>query len=138
MVKVKVTLPDGSVREYDGQVTPLQVLRDWRLESEKEFLLAEVNGKIWDLFRPLPKGEVNLKFLTFNDLPARDAYRHTTAHILAQAVKEIFPEAKLAIGPPIEDGYYYDFDVPRPFTPQDLEQIEQKMREIVAADYPLE
>ncbi len=138
MAKVKVTLPDGSVREYDSQVTPLQVLRDWKPESEDEFLLAEVNEQIWDLFRPLPEGELSLKFLTFNDPPARDAYRHTTSHILAQAVKELFPEAKLAIGPPIEDGYYYDFDVPRPFTPEDLERIEQKMKEIVAADYPLE
>ena len=138
MAKVKVTLPDGSVKEYDSLVTPLQVLRDWRPEDENEFLLAEVNGEVWDLFRPLPEGELNLRFLTFNNLPARDAYRHTTSHILAQAVKELFPEAKLAIGPPIEDGYYYDFDVPRPFTPEDLERIERKMQEIIEANYPLE
>ena len=77
---------------------------------------------------------MQLRFLTFIDPPARDAYRHTTAHILALAGKDLFPEAKLAIGPPIEDGFYYDFDVPRPFTPEDLERIEAKMREIVAAD----
>lgn len=135
---VTVKLPDGSQRTYAQQVTPLQVLRDWQPEREDEVLLAEVNGQVWDLFRPLPEGEVQLVFLTFDDPPARDAYRHTTAHILAQAVKELFPEAKLAIGPPIEDGYYYDFDVPRPFTPEDLARIEEKMREIVAADYPLE
>ncbi|MFA0748084.1 threonine--tRNA ligase [Fervidibacter sp.] len=138
MAKIIVTLPDGSVREYNSTVTPLQVLREWKPELEDEILLAEVNGQVWDLFRPLPEGEVKLRFLDFNDPPARDAYRHTTAHILAQAVKELFPEAKLAIGPPIEEGYYYDFDVPRPFTPEDLERIEQKMKEIVAADYPLE
>ncbi len=138
MPKVKVTLPDGSVREYNEPVTPLQILREWQPEKENEVLLAEVNGQGWDLFRPLPAGEVQLRFLDFSHPIARDAYRHTTAHILAQAVKELFPEARLAIGPPIEDGYYYDFDVPRPFTAEDLERIEQKMREIVAADYPLE
>lgn len=138
MAKIKVTLPDGSGREYDAGITPLQILREWKPESEPEVLLAEVNGEPQDLFRPLKDGEVILRFLTFNDPPARDAYRHTTAHILAQAVKELFPEAKLAIGPPIEDGYYYDFDVSRPFTPEDLERIQQKMQEIVTADYPLE
>jgi len=138
MAKVTVRLPDGEERQYEAGITPLQILREWRPELEAEVLLAEVNGTPVDLFRPLPEGEVQLRFLTFNDPPARDAYRHTTAHILAQAVKELFPEAKLAIGPPIEDGFYYDFDVPRPFTPEDLERIEAKMREIVAADYPLE
>lgn len=138
MAKVTVRLPDGEERQYEAGITPLQILREWRPELEAEVLLAEVNGTPFDLFRPLPEGEVTLRFLTFNDPPARDAYRHTTAHILAQAVKELFPEAKLAIGPPIEDGYYYDFDVPRPFTPEDLERIEAKMREIVAADYRLE
>jgi len=138
MAKVTVRLPDGEERQYEAGITPLQILREWRPELEAEVLLAEVNGTPFDLFRPLPEGEVTLRFLTFNDPPARDAYRHTTAHILAQAVKELFPEAKLAIGPPIEDGFYYDFDVPRPFTPEDLERIEAKMREIVAADYRLE
>lgn len=138
MAKIKVTLPDGSVMEYSSSVTPLQILRDWRPELEGEVLLSEVNGQVWDLFRPLPEGEFQLRFLTFDDPRARDAYRHTAAHILAQSVKELFPKAKLAIGPPIEDGYYYDFDVPQPFTPEDLKRIEQKMREIVAADYPLE
>ena len=138
MAKVTVRLPDGEERQYEAGITPLQILREWRPELEAEVLLAEVNGTPVDLFRPLPEGEVQLRFLTFNDPPARDAYRHTTAHILAQAVKELFPEAKLAIGPPIEDGFYYDFDVPRPFTPEDLERIEAKMREIVAADYRLE
>ncbi len=138
MAKIKVTLPDGSRCEYDAGITPLRILREWKPELEPEVLLAEVNGEPHDLFRPLKDGEVALHFLTFNDPPARDAYRHTTAHILAQAVKELFPEAKLTIGPPIEEGYYYDFDVPRPFTPEDLESIEQKMKEIVAADYPLE
>ncbi|HOQ29193.1 MAG TPA: threonine--tRNA ligase, partial [Armatimonadota bacterium] len=63
--------------------------------------------------------------------------RHSTAHVMAQAVKELFPEARLAIGPPIQDGFYYDFDVPRPFTPDDLERIEARMREIIAADHPI-
>lgn len=138
MSKVKVTLPDGSKREYDAGITPLAILRDWRSESEAEVLLAEVNGEPSDLFRPLSDGEITLRFLTFSDQSACDAYRHTASHILAQAVKELFPEAKLAIGPPIEDGFYYDFDVSRPFTPEDLERIEQKMKEIIAADYLLE
>ncbi len=138
MYKIRVALPDGSVIHAGRGTTPSQILEGWDPAGADRFLLAEVNGQPWDLFRPLEGDELTLRFLTFDDPSARDAYRHTTAHILAQAVKDLFPEAKLAIGPPIENGFYYDFDVPRPFTEEDLKRIEQRMREIIAADYRLE
>ncbi|NIM07212.1 MAG: threonine--tRNA ligase, partial [Armatimonadetes bacterium] len=88
-----------------------------------------------DLTAPLPQAE-QLEILTFEDEMGREAYRHSVSHVLAQAVKRLFPEAKLAIGPPIEDGFYYDFDN-RPFTPEDLTAIEAEMKKIIAEDSPV-
>ena len=79
-----------------------------------------------------------MEWLTFDDSAGREVYWHSTAHLLAQAVRELFPQAKLAIGPPIEDGFYYDFDIGRPFTPEDLDQIEARMRELARRDEPIE
>jgi threonyl-tRNA synthetase len=98
---------------------------------------ALVNGRPRDLSASAePNAEVT--FVTFDDPAGREVYWHSTAHLMAQAVKQLFPEAKLAIGPPIEDGFYYDFDIGRPFSPEDLERIEARMRELAAADEPIE
>ncbi|MBC7340649.1 MAG: threonine--tRNA ligase [Firmicutes bacterium] len=97
---------------------------------------ARWQGQVVDLTRELPEG-AEPEFLTFADPEGANVYRHTAAHVLAQAVKRLFPEAKLGIGPAIEDGFYYDFDVPRPFTPEDLARIEEEARAIIAADYPI-
>lgn len=98
---------------------------------------ARVNGRLLDLSAPAPEGE-KLEILTFEDEAGREIYRHTASHIMAQAVQELFPEAKLAIGPAIADGFYYDFDAPKAFEPEDLARIEQRMAEIVAQDLPLQ
>ncbi len=94
-----------------------------------------VDGQVWDLTRPLPDG-IKVAILTDKDPQALDVLRHSSAHVLATAVRQLFPHAKIGFGPPIEDGFYYDFAVDRPFGPEDLEAIEKKMVEVVKADFP--
>jgi threonyl-tRNA synthetase len=128
-----VILKDGSQREYPHAVTPLQVAEDISKRLAKEVIVAKVDGKLWDINRDLPQ-EAELELLTFDSSEAKDVYRHSSAHIMAQAVKELYPEAKLAIGPAIEDGFYYDFDLKNPLIPADLEKIQQRMNELVKED----
>src|SRR6185312_3270214 len=95
------------------------------------------NGDLFDLTRPL-EGDASLEILTTKNREALNVYRHSTAHLLAAAVLELFPETKLGIGPPIETGFFYDFQRETPFTPEDLEKIEAKMQEIQARNLPFE
>ncbi|GEA16190.1 threonine--tRNA ligase [Moorella sp. E308F] len=134
---MQVTLPDGSVREYATVTTALEVARDISPKLAREALAARVNGEVWDLTRPLPE-QCRLELLTFADEGGRLAYRHTAAHVLAQAVKRLFPGTRLGIGPAIADGFYYDFDSKHKFTPDDLNAIEEEMQKIIKADLPLE
>ncbi|RYD06898.1 hypothetical protein N752_01860 [Desulforamulus aquiferis] len=134
---IKITLKDGSVREYPDGTTIIEVAKSISHGLAKEVLAGKVNGKIVDVKFPLQE-DAALELLTFNDEEGRAVYRHSSAHIMAQAVQKLFPEAKLAIGPAIQDGFYYDFDVPRPFTPAELEQIEAEMQRIIKADLPFE
>ena len=135
MDKILITFPDGSKKEYPKGITPLEIAQEIGGRIAREALAAKVNGKLVDLTFRIEE-DAELLLLTFRDPEGREVYRHSASHVLAQAVKQLFPEAKLGIGPPIEDGFYYDFDVPKPFTPEDLERIEEKMREIIKADYP--
>ncbi|SHK02349.1 threonine--tRNA ligase [Desulforamulus aeronauticus] len=132
---VQVRLKDGSVREYPAGSTVLEVAKSISQGLAREALAGKVNGKVVDLNYPLQE-DAALELLTFNDEEGCAVYRHSSAHVLAQAVKRLFPEAKLAIGPAIQDGYYYDFDVPQPFTPVQLEQIEEEMNKIIKEDIP--
>ncbi|ABO50140.1 Ser-tRNA(Thr) hydrolase / threonyl-tRNA synthetase [Desulforamulus reducens MI-1] len=132
---IKITLKDGSVREYAVGTTVLEVAKSISQGLAREALAGKVNGKIVDLEYPL-KEDAALELLTFNDEEGKTVYRHSTAHVLAQAVKRLFPDAKLAIGPAIQDGYYYDFDVEQPFTPAQLERIEEEMNKIIKEDIP--
>lgn len=100
-------------------------------------LAALVDGQLRDLRWPL-ESDARVEFVTFDDQAGREVYWHSSSHLMAQAVKQLFPEAKLAIGPPIDEGFYYDFDIGRPFSPEDLERIEARMRELAAADLPIE
>lgn len=133
---VAVVFPDGSRKEFPEGTTAFDVLRTLGQRLQMQALVARVNGKLVDLSTPLPP-EAKVEFLTFADEEGRNVYRHTSAHILAQAVKRLYPEAKLAIGPAIADGFYYDFDVPRPFTPEDLARIEAEMERIIKEDLPI-
>ncbi|HIE12712.1 MAG TPA: threonine--tRNA ligase [Desulfotomaculum sp.] len=131
-----VVFPDGSRRDFPDGVSAAAVLKELGQRLQKEALVARVNGRVADLATVLPQ-EVEIEFLTFADEEGRDVYRHSSAHILAQAVKRLYPQAKLAIGPAISDGFYYDFDVPAPFTPEDLNRIEAEMARIIKEDLPI-
>lgn len=133
---VHVTLPDGSVREYPQGITIAEAVAQIGRGLAKAALAAKVDGRVVDLSARLEK-DCTLQVLTFKDEEGREVFRHTSTHIMAQAVKRLFPEAKLTVGPPLENSYYYDFDLPRPLTPEDLEKIEAEMAKIVEADYPI-
>lgn len=134
---IQITLKDGKAVEYPAGVTPLEVARGIGPRLAKAVLAAKVNGELQDLQRPIQE-DARVEFVTFADEEGRAVYRHSTAHIMAQAVKRLYPECKLAIGPSIKDGFYYDFDVLESFSPEDLERIEAEMKDIVKADLPFE
>jgi threonyl-tRNA synthetase len=132
---LRLTLPDGSVREVPAGTTPRQVAESIGPGLARAALIARVDGRFWDLDRPL-EADAPFAILTERDPEALEVLRHSAAHVLATAVRELFPGAGIGFGPPIEDGFYYDFDVPRPFTPEDLAAIEQRMAEVAKRDYP--
>mgnify|MGYP001347454957 FL=1 len=134
---IKITLKDGSVAEYESGMTVLDIAKDISMGLARVALAAEVDGEVVDLTTVID-GDCELNILTFDDRGGQHAFWHTSSHIMAQAVKQLFPDVKLAIGPAIDNGFYYDFDVDRPFTPEDLEAIEKEMRKIVKADLKLE
>ena len=132
-----VTLPDGSSRELPTGSTASDLAGAIGPGLARAAVAARVGGELRDLNRPLANGDdVAIVTRSDSDADALYALRHSAAHVLATAVRELRPEAGIGFGPPIEDGFYYDFDVNQPFTPEDLERIEQKMREITAASYP--
>ncbi|MEW6726779.1 MAG: threonine--tRNA ligase [Bacillota bacterium] len=134
---INVTLKDGKILQFPQGVTPLEVAGRIGPRLVKEAVAAKVNGRVVDLNRPLHE-DAAIEFLTFDDEEGRQVYRHSTAHIMAQAVKRLFPDARIAIGPAIAGGYYYDFDVDEPFTPEDLARIEAEMEKIVKENAPFE
>ncbi len=129
MSSIQVTLPDGSVQPAPSGSTPLDIARNISPRLADAAIVAKVNGQLYDLKRPI-ETDATVQILTPKDPDALYVYRHSTAHLCAAAVLELFPETKLGIGPPIENGFYYDFDRPTPFTPEDLEKIEAKMWEL--------
>jgi threonyl-tRNA synthetase len=131
MSSIHVTLPDGSEREVPLGTSPLDIARNISPRLADAAIVSKVNGQLYDLKRPL-ESDASVQILTPKDPDALYVYRHSTAHLCAAAVLELFPETKLGIGPPIENGFYYDFDRPEPFTPEDLEKIEAKMWELQA------
>src|SRR5947207_11232421 len=133
--EIRVTLPDGSEKRLPQGSTGADLAKAIGPGLAKAALAVRVNGNVRDLTRPLPDG-ASVSILTDKDPQALDVLRHSSAHVLATAVRQLFPHAKIGFGPPIEDGFYYDFEVPQPFTPEDLEAIEKKMAEVVKADYP--
>jgi threonyl-tRNA synthetase len=132
---VQVTLPDGSQREAVAGTTPRQIAEGIGPGLARAAIAAKVNGEVWDLDRPLER-DASVAILTERDPEALEVLRHSSAHILATAVRELFPTAGIGFGPPIEDGFYYDFQVDRPFTPEDLQRLEAKMAEVAARDFP--
>ncbi|SHJ11374.1 threonine--tRNA ligase [Lutispora thermophila] len=134
---IKITLKDGSVREYEKGIKVEDIVASIGSGLLKAALAAKVNEKICDLSNTVEE-DATLEVLTFDDEEGRLSLRHTSSHILAQAVKRLYPDVKLAIGPAIENGFYYDFDSDRTFSEADLELIEKEMEKIVKEDYKLE
>ncbi|HTY21893.1 MAG TPA: threonine--tRNA ligase [Desulfomonilaceae bacterium] len=126
---------NGTIRSYPAGITPEEILRENSDQNGYDCLAAELNGHAVDLSTPLTDSG-RLTFINTQSRKGLDILRHSTSHVMAQAVKELFPDALVTIGPAIEDGFYYDFDTPRPFTPEDLERIENRMREIVRSRLP--
>src|SRR5580692_10042607 len=128
---ITVTLPDGSQKSVPPGSRPLDIAKSIGQRLADDAVVARVNGQMWDLTRPL-EGDAKLEILTSRNPEALNVYRHSTAHLLAAAVLELFPETKLGIGPPTDTGFYYDFQRETPFTPEDLEKIEARMQELQA------
>ncbi len=134
---IKVMLKGDVVKEFDAGITPMEIAKSLGAGLYKACCAAHVDGVLTDLRTPLTK-DCKLELLTFDDKDGAWTFRHTASHILAQAVKRLFPEAKLAIGPAIDNGFYYDFDVEKPFSQEDLVKIEAEMKKIVKEALPLE
>ena len=133
---MKITLKDGSVKEYEKAMSVIDIASDISEGLARAACAGEVNGEVVDL-RTVVDSDCELNILTFNDEKGKAAYRHTTSHVLAEAVKRLFPEAKLAIGPSIDTGFYYDFEH-EPFSREDLDKIEAEMKKVIKENAALE
>ncbi|HSP86551.1 MAG TPA: TGS domain-containing protein, partial [Ignavibacteriaceae bacterium] len=133
MDKIKLTFPDGSSREFEKGVTGFQVAQSISPSLAEEALAIEINGDVKDL-----KGSINsdcsVRILTFNDDEGKHVYWHSTSHLMAHAIQDLHPEAKFGVGPAIENGFYYDFDIKSSLSEEDLLKIEKKMMEISKED----
>ena len=136
-MSLQLTFPDGSIREYPDGVTGDEVAASIGPRLAKAAVAAKLDGAFVDLDRPIPS-DGSFAVITDTTEEGRHVLRHSAAHVMAQAVLDLYPGAKFAIGPPITDGFYYDFDIGRPFDPDDLEAIEVRMAEIIAEDQPFE
>lgn len=134
---IKLTLKDGSVRECENGIPAAEAVKSIGMGLYKSACAVKLNGKVCDLRTKLTE-DAQFEVLTFADEDGKKAFRHTASHILAQAVKRLFPSVKLAIGPAIDNGFYYDFDIDKPFTAEDLEKIEAEMKKIVKENVELE
>lgn len=134
---MKITLKDGSVKEYDEAKSVLEIAKDVSEGLARVACAGEVDGERVDL-RTVVDRDCAVNILTFEDKGGRDAFRHTASHIMAQAIKRLYPQAKLAIGPSIDDGFYYDLDIDVPLTAEEFPAIEAEMKKIVKEDLPLE
>lgn len=134
---IKVTLKDGPAREYKKGIKLIDIARDIGPRLAKAAIVARVDGELIDLNTGLDH-DAQVEFLDFNTEEGQDIFRHSTAHIMAQAVQRLYPESKLAIGPSITHGFYYDFDLSESFSPGDLEKIEKEMKKIIKENLPFE
>lgn len=134
---IKITLKDGSVREIESSMPAYEIIKSIGMGLYKAACAVKINGEVKDL-RTVIDGDCEFEVLTFDDEDGKKTFRHTASHILAQAVKRLYPNVKLAIGPAIDNGFYYDFDIDTPFTTEELEKIEAEMKKIVKEGIPLE
>ena len=137
MSKIKITLPDGKIREYKSGITALEIAKSIGEKLAKDALVAKVNDRLVDLSAKINE-DSRIKIITFKDKEGLEIFRHSTAHLLAHAVTDLFPDAKPTIGPVVEEGFYYDFDISHNFIPEDIKNIEKRMQEIVDKDCRVE
>lgn len=136
-MRIEVTLPDGSVKAFSSGVTVEDVAASISKGLQKNAVAGKVDDQVVDLSREIEK-DAPVKILTLQDEAGLEVYRHSTAHLMAQAIKRLYPDVKLGIGPVIEDGFYYDIDLPERLTPEDLPKIEAEMQKIVKENLPIE
>ena len=135
---IKLELKDGSIKEVESGMSIIEIAKSISDGLARVATAGKVNGEVKDL-RTVINEDCKLEILTFeSDLDGKKAYWHTTSHIMAQAIKRLFPQAKLAIGPAIDEGFYYDFDVENAFTDEDKAKIEEEMKKIIKEDLPIE
>src|SRR5665648_227724 len=133
---ISLKFPDGSARDFKSGVTGRDVAESIAKALAKKAVAVELDGKLRDLAEPI-KGDAAIRIITRDDPQALELIRHDAAHVMAEAVQELYPGTQVTIGPAIENGFYYDFARDEPFTPEDLEKIEARMREIVDRDEPI-
>lgn len=134
---MQIKLKDGSVREYESPTTAAEITKDISMGLYRNACCCKINGEVSDI-RTLVDADCDFEVLTFDDEDGRKAFNHTASHVMAQAVKRLYPNAKLTIGPAIENGFYYDFDIEEAFSPEDLEKLEKEMKAIIKENYPIE
>lgn len=127
---IKITLKDGSVKEFENAVSAADITKEISMGLYRNACSCKINGEVKDL-RTVVDSDCAFEVLTFDDIDGKKTFNHTASHIMAQAVKRLYPDVKLTIGPAIESGFYYDFDIETPFSPEDLEKIEKEMKAIV-------
>ena len=133
---MNITFPDGAVRQYEEGSSALDIARKISEGLAKKIIAAEVNGQVWDLSRPLKK-DATIKFLTWDDENGKSTFWHSSAHLMAEATEDLFPGVKFWVGPPIENGFYYDMDLgDNVITDSDLAKLENKMKELSKQDNP--
>ena len=134
MEKIKVKFPDGKDKEFEKGVTPFQIAQSISERLANDALAAKVNGSVLDMQRPINK-DADIRFLMFDDEEGKEVYWHSSSHLMAHAIKSLYPEAKFGVGPAIENGFYYDFDINKKLDEEDLRQIEQRMEKISKEDH---
>ena len=132
--KIIITLPDGSEKEFQAGVTAMDIAADIGPGLAKSTVAAQVDGEFVDACDPILQN-ADIRIITSRDPDGVDIIRHSCAHLLGHAVKQLYPTAQIVIGPVIENGFYYDIAYERPFTPDDLNQIEERMKQLIATNY---
>jgi len=132
---IRIEFPDGKSKEYPKGIRPNDIVKELGRSLAEKALVAKFNDKVVELDRPL-QSDGRIRFLSWDDPEGKEVYWHSTSHIMAHAIKDLYPKAQFGVGPPIEDGFYYDIDVNTSITAEELAKIEAKMKEVIAADQP--
>src|SRR4030095_11487358 len=133
---INITFPDGATRQYVKGTTPLYIAKSISEGLARKVIAASINGTIWDATRPINE-DANLKLLTWNDTEGKNTFWHSSAHLMAEAVESLYPGVKFWVGPPVENGFYYDMDLgDRKMNEEDLAKLEKKMNELAKQNNP--